>query len=428
QAVVTINNKHDFSINKYHPNSGTPTKNYPESSQTPAHQQIQLSLSMDSVLVSNINLNRRHLGDNFDERIQQRHQSFVVTGNNRYIISTGYWNKITCVCRSEVTIAENCFLATGSRVYTVCIWIWNGIKGAIVDREYPNQKINPSPAAILTGHNREITCLWISAERGIVLSDSEQSLVLQHILNSDILHSFENPSKISTPRLLSSSNDGDIIVCYDHSKLCLYTLNGKLMRQAIFEDETIQCMVLNIDSQYTVIGCDRVLDYSGKITSEIMIAATGEHKKQYVLVPGGVGFIGSHCVIELVTAGYTPIVVDNDCNSSAGLVGENPIGKPNNLMPFTAQIAVGRLPYVNIFGTDYDTPNSTGVRDYIHVVDVAIGHIVAMKQFEKNCGLKIYNLGTGKTISYRECARRSGDLATVYADATLACQELGWTA
>ncbi|CAF3825019.1 unnamed protein product [Rotaria sp. Silwood1] len=294
QAVVTINNKHDFSINKYHPNSGTPTKNYPESSQTPAHQQIQLSLSMDSVLVSNINLNRRHLGDNFDERIQQRHQSFVVTGNNRYIISTGYWNKITCVCRSEVTIAENCFLATGSRVYTVCIWIWNGIKGAIVDREYPNQKINPSPAAILTGHNREITCLWISAERGIVLSDSEQSLVLQHILNSDILHSFENPSKISTPRLLSSSNDGDIIVCYDHSKLCLYTLNGKLMRQAIFEDETIQCMVLNIDSQYTVIGCDR-----------------GEHKKQYVLVPGGVGFIGSHCVIELVTAGYIPIVVDN---------------------------------------------------------------------------------------------------------------------
>ncbi|CAF3888236.1 unnamed protein product [Rotaria sp. Silwood1] len=294
QAVVTINNKYDFSINKYHPNSGTPTTNYPESSQTLAHQQTQLPLSMDSVLVSNINLNRRHLGDNFDERIQQRHQSFVVTGNNRYIISTGYWNKITCVCRSEVTIAENCFLATGSRVYTVCIWIWNGIKGAIVDREYPNQKINPSPAAILTGHNREITCLWISAERGIVLSDSEQSLVLQHILNSDILHSFENPSKISTPRLLSSSNDGDIIVCYDHSKLCLYTLNGKLMRQAIFEDETIQCMVLNIDSQYTVIGCDR-----------------GEHKKQYVLVPGGVGFIGSHCVIELVTAGYIPIVVDN---------------------------------------------------------------------------------------------------------------------
>ncbi|CAF5188448.1 unnamed protein product, partial [Rotaria sp. Silwood1] len=91
--------------------------------------------------------------------------------------------------------------------------------------------INPSRAAILTGHDREITCLWISAELGIVLSGSELSLVLQHTLNSDILRSFENPSKISTPRLLSPSNDGDSIVCYDRSKLCLYTLNGKLMRK-----------------------------------------------------------------------------------------------------------------------------------------------------------------------------------------------------
>ncbi|CAF5165629.1 unnamed protein product, partial [Rotaria sp. Silwood1] len=92
--------------------------------------------------------------------------------------------------------------------------------------------------------------------------------------------------------------------------------------------------------------------------------------------------------------------------------------------------AVGRLPNVNIFGTDYDTLDGTGVRDYIHVVDVAIRHIAAMKQFEMNCGLKIYNLGTGKdysvlemikalekasgkTISYKECSRHPGDLATV---------------
>ncbi|CAF4039182.1 unnamed protein product, partial [Rotaria sordida] len=326
----------------------------------------------------------------------------------------------------------------------------NGTKGAIVDREYPNQEINPSSAAILTGHDREITCLWILAELGIVLSSSEQSLVLQHTLN-------------------------------------------------------------------------------------------GDQKKQYVLLPGGAGFIGSHCVIELITVGYTPIVVDNECNSSAeclkrveqitgcqiidykidsldlenlrnifkkysiyatlncatlkavdescmeefnvknflfsssatvygtpkylpldekhpcigdaitnpydtiiaqsewniillryfnpvgahktGLIGENPIGKPNNLMSYIAQVAVGRLPYVSIFGTDYDTPDGTSVRDYIHVVHVAIGHIAAMKQFEMNCGLKIYNLGTGK-----ECSRRAGNLATVYADPTLAAQELGWTA
>ncbi|CAF5132769.1 unnamed protein product, partial [Rotaria sp. Silwood1] len=104
-------------------------------------------------------------------------------------------------------------------------------------------------------------------------------------------------------------------------------------------------------------------------------------------------------------------------------------------MPYIAQVAVGRLPYVNILGTHYDSTD--GARDYIHVVDVAIGHIAAMKQFEMNCGLKIYNLGTGKgysvldmiktlekasgkTISYKECSRRPGDLATVYADPTLA--------
>ncbi|CAF1458766.1 unnamed protein product [Rotaria sp. Silwood1] len=275
-----------------------------------------------------------------------------------------------------------------------------------------------------------------------------------------------------------------------------------------------------------------------------MTAATGDQKKQYVLVPGDAGFIGSHCVIELITAGYAPIIVDNEHNSSAeclkrveritgcqiinykidcldienlrnifkkyliyaiincaalksvgesvqkpilyyknnigcllnlltcmeefnvknflfsssatvygtpkylpldekhpcigdaitnpygkSLIGEDPIGKRNNLMPYIAQVAVGRLPYVNIFGTDYDTSDGTGVREYIHVVDVAIGHIAAMKQFEMNCGLKIYNLGTGKgysvlemikalekvsgkIISYKECSRRPGDLAT----------------
>ncbi|CAF1495412.1 unnamed protein product, partial [Rotaria sp. Silwood1] len=109
------------------------------------------------------------------------------------------------------------------------------------------------------------------------------------------------------------------------------------------------------------------------------------------------------------------------------LIGEDPIGKPYNLMPYIAQIAVGRLPYVNIFGTDYDTLDGTGVRDYIHVVDVAIGHIAAMKQFETNCGLKIYNLGTGKGYSVLEMIKVILQLF-VYADPTLAAQELGWTA
>ncbi len=161
QAVLTISNKHDFSINKYNSNTGPTTPSFPESPQAALTQQAQLPLSMDSLLVLNTGLHRRHLGDNFDERIQQRHQNFVVTADNRFIISTGYWDKsfrvqntdmaktiqvlyghfdiVTCTCRSEITVSGNCFIATGSRDSTVCIWIWNGTKGAIVDKEYPNQ-------------------------------------------------------------------------------------------------------------------------------------------------------------------------------------------------------------------------------------------------------------------------------------------------
>ncbi|CAF1324596.1 unnamed protein product, partial [Rotaria sp. Silwood1] len=267
QAIITISNKHNFSINKYHPNASTPTQTYSESSQASIHQQTQLPLSMDSILGRLI-------------------LYFVVTADNRYIISTGYWDKsfcvqntdiakitqvfyghfdiVTCVCRSEVTIAGNCFLATGSRDCTVCIWIWNGTNGAIVDREYPNQEINPSRAAILTGHDREITCLWISAELGIVLSGSELSLVLQHTLNSDILRSFENPSKISTPRLLSPSNDGDSIVCYDRSKLFIGGDRGfvQIIRthdlQPVYAypqcDASIRSLAITHDQKYIMAG------------------------------------------------------------------------------------------------------------------------------------------------------------------------------
>ncbi|CAF0789499.1 unnamed protein product [Didymodactylos carnosus] len=305
-----------------------------------------------------------------------------------------------------------------------------------------------------------------------------------------------------------------------------------------------------------------------------------------ILVPGGIGYIGSHCVIELVKVGYEPILVDNGCNSSleclsrveqivgkklihyeidildvnqleriftehtifailhlaalksvgesiqkpllyyrnncmekfgvknflfsssatvygspqylpldekhpcvgdqitnpygkskyvaehilkdasiahkdwnivilryfnpvgaheSGKIGEDPVGTPNNLMPYVAQVAVGRLPHVNVMGTDYDTPDGTGVRDYIHVVDLAIGHVAAMNKFKENCGLKIYNLGTGhgysvlemikalekasgRNIAFKNCPRRPGDLASVYADPQLAAKELNWTA
>lgn len=129
----------------------------------------------------------------------------------------------------------------------------------------------------------------------------------------------------------------------------------------------------------------------------------------------------------------------------SGTIGENPSGIPNNLMPYITQVAVGKRERLNVFGNDYDTPDGTGVRDYIHVVDLATGHVKAIEKLKENPGLKIYNLGTGHgysvldivkafeaasgvKIPYEITARRPGDIATCYADASLAGKELGWTA
>ncbi|NXU01264.1 GALE epimerase, partial [Buphagus erythrorhynchus] len=129
----------------------------------------------------------------------------------------------------------------------------------------------------------------------------------------------------------------------------------------------------------------------------------------------------------------------------SGMIGEDPQGIPNNLMPYVAQVAVGRREFLSVFGNDYQTDDGTGVRDYIHVVDLAKGHIAALKKLKENCGCKIYNLGTGtgysvlqmvramekasgREIKYQITARREGDVASCYADPALAEQELGWKA
>ncbi len=129
----------------------------------------------------------------------------------------------------------------------------------------------------------------------------------------------------------------------------------------------------------------------------------------------------------------------------SGLIGEDPKGIPNNLLPYVAQVAVGKLKEVGVFGNDYPTPDGTGVRDYIHVVDLAKGHVAALDQIKHNAGLKIYNLGTGNgssvldvihafekacghEIPYSIKPRRAGDIAACYAKCDLAKEELGWTA
>jgi UDP-glucose 4-epimerase len=130
---------------------------------------------------------------------------------------------------------------------------------------------------------------------------------------------------------------------------------------------------------------------------------------------------------------------------SSGLIGEDPNGIPNNLVPYIAQVAIGRLKQLSVYGDDYDTPDGTGVRDYIHVVDLAKGHVCAIDYAEKHTGFMPVNLGTGKGSSVLEVAaayekacgkpinkkiapRRAGDIATCYADTARANELFGWVA
>lgn len=129
----------------------------------------------------------------------------------------------------------------------------------------------------------------------------------------------------------------------------------------------------------------------------------------------------------------------------SGLIGENPNRIPNNLMPYITQVAVGKLDHLTVYGNDYDTPDGSGVRDYIHVVDLARGHVKALQAISNKCGVEVFNLGTGKGYSVLELvtafekstginvpyvigARREGDIASCYSDPHKAFKILGWKA
>ncbi len=130
---------------------------------------------------------------------------------------------------------------------------------------------------------------------------------------------------------------------------------------------------------------------------------------------------------------------------ASGELGEDPCGAPNNLLPYIAQVAIGRLPYLRVFGNDYPTDDGTGVRDYVHVVDLARGHLAALKYLDTGPQFAVHNLGTGqgysvmeairafetaadKPIPFKVVARRDGDIAACYADTSKALRELGWQA
>ncbi|XP_064624259.1 UDP-glucose 4-epimerase-like [Lineus longissimus] len=181
---------------------------------------------------------------------------------------------------------------------------------------------------------------------------------------------------------------------------------------------------LPLDEKHPVGGCTNPYGKSKYFIEEILMDISKADKSFNIVILRYFNPVGAH---------------------KSGMIGEDPNGPPANLMPFVAQVAVGRRKELKVFGCDYDTPDGTGVRDYIHVVDLAVGHVAALKKLGENCGCKLYNLGTGKgfsvlemakalekasgkTIPYVKVDRRPGDLGSVYSCTKLAEAELGWKA
>ncbi|MBO5779393.1 MAG: UDP-glucose 4-epimerase GalE [Clostridia bacterium] len=198
------------------------------------------------------------------------------------------------------------------------------------------------------------------------------------------------------------------------------------------------CMQFVFSSSATVYGANNIAPY----TEDMPTSATnpyGQTKFMQEIMLKDIAFANPDMGVALLRY-FNPIGAHE-----SGLLGEDPNGIPNNLMPYICKVAVGKLPQLNVFGNDYDTPDGTGVRDYIHVVDLAKGHLAALRYLEKQPGVLTVNLGTGKgssvldivnafeaasgvKIPYVFADRRPGDIATCYASTGKAEELLGWTA
>lgn len=213
-------------------------------------------------------------------------------------------------------------------------------------------------------------------------------------------------------------------------------INGTLVLLKVMCENN--CKKIVFSSSATVYGIDNKAPY----TEDMPTSATNPYGYTKVMIEQ---ILRDMCVADkefsVVALRYFNPIGAHD----SGLIGENPNGIPNNLVPYIAQVACGRLEQLSVYGNDYDTPDGTGVRDYIHVMDLATGHVSAIDYAMKNTGFEAINLGTGKGSSVLEvvsayekacgkeipkkiAARRAGDIATCYADASKAKNIFGWEA
>lgn len=213
-------------------------------------------------------------------------------------------------------------------------------------------------------------------------------------------------------------------------------LSGTINLLKVMQKHNVKKLVFS--SSATVYGVPKVIP----ITEELPLSATNPYGRTKLIIEDMLRDIyASDNSWDIILLRYFNPIGAHE----SGRIGEDPSGIPNNLVPYVAKVAVGKLEYVHVYGGDYDTPDGTGVRDYIHVVDLAIGHIKAIEKLAEKPGIVAYNLGTGtgysvldviknyeqacgKEIPYKIEARRPGDIATSYANPAKAKAELGWEA
>ncbi|XP_055586010.1 neurobeachin isoform X10 [Uranotaenia lowii] len=270
-SVVTVTAGHQFAVNRWNCQytASIQSPSYAESAQ---NINANLPLTMDPLL-SQINgnnnsqqQNRRHLGDNFSQKLRIKSNCYVTTVDSRFLIACGFWDNsfrvfstetakivqiifghfdvVTCLSRSECNITSDCYIASGSADCTILLWHWNARTQSIV-----GEGEIPTPRATLTGHETSVTSVVISAELGLVVSGSINGPVLVHTTFGDLLRSLEAPAEFISPENITLSREGFIVVNYDEGNVAAYTINGKLLRHESHNDN-LQCMLLSRDGEY----------------------------------------------------------------------------------------------------------------------------------------------------------------------------------
>ncbi|XP_055302305.1 neurobeachin isoform X8 [Sitodiplosis mosellana] len=274
-SVVTVTAGHQFAVNRWNCNytGAVQGPSYAESNQ---NQNANLPLTMDPVLLQTNGNNtavRRHLGDNFSQKLKIRASCFVTTVDSRFLIACGFWDNsfrvyltetakivqivfghfdvVSCLSRSECNITSDCYIASGSADCTVLLWHWNARTQSIV-----GEGEVPTPRATLTGHEQAVSAVVISAELGLVVSGSINGPVLIHTTFGDLLRSLEPPTEFVSPELISMSREGFIVVSYDKGNVAAYTINGKRLRHESHNDN-LQSMILSRDGEYLMTAGDR---------------------------------------------------------------------------------------------------------------------------------------------------------------------------